>query len=175
MVAALTVRIMKLADSTATSSKAVCTREFLVHRCERLESRLKETATALTSMTREDLCKINYSSTKSNPWISKKEMIEISNAFLSLTLKDSDALPSKVTSLEKKLFDCFLSLKELSRSDTTPSSSHSHQEPKEVKLPKLDVPRFSGNILHWTRAILYLSPRTSQPNAEKFVYLQQAL
>ena len=58
LIAALTVRIMKLADSTATSSKAVSTHEFLVHRCERLESRLTETATALTSLTREDVCKL---------------------------------------------------------------------------------------------------------------------
>ena len=109
----------------------------------------------------------------------QKDMTEISNILLSLTLEDSDALPSKVTSLEKKLFDCSVSLKELSRSGTTPSSSHSHPEPKEVKLPKLDVPQFSGNILHWTRFweqfCISVHERPSLSNAEKFVYLQQAL
>lgn len=149
LVAALTVRIMTLADSTTTSTKAVSAREFLVRRCERLESRLTETATALTSLTCEDVCKLQQYQEQSLDF--KREMAEISNTLLSLTLEESDDLPSRVTDLEKRLFDRSLSLKELSRSGTTPSSSLSHPDPKGVKLPKLDVPQFSGNILHWTR------------------------
>lgn len=55
-VASLTVRIMNLVDATnPTSSREVSTHELLVRRCERLESRLTETKTALT---REDVCKL---------------------------------------------------------------------------------------------------------------------
>ena len=109
----------------------------------------------------------------------KREVAEINNTLLSLTLEESDDLPSRVTDLEKRLFDCSLSLKELSRSSTTPSSSLSHPDSKGVKLPKLDVPQFSGNILHWTRFweqfCISVHERSSLSNSEKFVYLQQAL
>ena len=132
IVAALTVRIMTLADSTTTSTKGVSAREFLVRRCDRLESRLTETATALTSLTYEDVCKLQQYQEQVLDF--KREIGEISNSLLSLTLEDSDTLPPKITNLEKKLFDCSLSLKELSRSSTSPSSTLSHSDPKEVKL-----------------------------------------
>ena len=58
LVTALTVRIMTLADSTTTSTKEVSAREFPVHRCDRLESSLTETGTALMSLIHEDVCKL---------------------------------------------------------------------------------------------------------------------
>ena len=177
LVAALTVRIMALADSTTTSTREVSAREFLVRRCDRLESRLTETVTALTSLTHEDVCKLQQYQEQALDF--KREIAEMSNSLLSLTLEESDTLPPKITSLEKKLFDCSLSLKELSRSGTSPSSSLSHPDPKGVKLPKLDVPQFSGNILHWTRFWEQFCISVHEPpslsNTEKFVYLQQPL
>ena len=149
LVAALYVRIMTLADSTTTSTREMSAREFLVHRCDRLESRLTETATALTSLTHGDVCKLQQYQEQALDF--KREIAKMSNSLLSLTLKESDTLPPKIASLEKKLFDCSLSLKELLRSGTSPSSSLSHPDPKGMKLPKLDVPQFRGNILHWTR------------------------
>ena len=53
LVAALTVCIMKLADSTTTSSKAVSTCEFLVCRCEPLESHLIEICVPATRRIRQ--------------------------------------------------------------------------------------------------------------------------
>ena len=48
-----------------------------------------------------------------------------------------------------------------------------------MKLPKLDIPVFNGNIIHWTRFweqfCISVHDRSSLSNAEKFVYLQQAL
>ena len=50
---------------------------------------------------------------------------------------------------------------------------------KEVKLPKLDVPTFDGNILHWKhfweQFCVSVHERTNLTNAEKLVYLQHAL
>ena len=174
LVAALTVRILTLADSTPT--REVSARELLARRCDRLESRLTETDTALTSLTHEDTFKLQQYQEQALDF--KREIAEISNALLSLTLEESDVLPSRITSLEKNLFDCSLHLKELSRSGTTPILP-THSNPKGVKLPKLDVPQFSGNILHWTRFweqfCISVHERPSLSNAEKFVYLQQAL
>ena len=57
LVATLTVRIMALADATThTFPREVSARELLVRWCKRLESRLSETAAALTSLSHKDVC-----------------------------------------------------------------------------------------------------------------------
>ena len=48
-----------------------------------------------------------------------------------------------------------------------------------VKLPKLDVPVFDGNIIHWKRFwdqfTIAVHSKTTLSNAEKAVYLQHAI
>lgn len=48
-----------------------------------------------------------------------------------------------------------------------------------VKLPKLDVPTFDGNLLNWRtfweQFCILVHDRTSLSNVEKLVYLQQSL
>ena len=175
-VASLTVRILALTDVTNPTTREVSAREVLTRRCDRLESRFTETNTALTSLTHEDVCRVQQYQEQLLDF--KKEIAEISNSLLSLTIGESDTLPTRVSSLEKKLFDCSLRLKELSRSSTTPTLPV-HSEPRGVKLPKLDVPQFSGNILHWVsfweQFCISVHERPSLSDAEKFVYLQQAL
>ena len=50
---------------------------------------------------------------------------------------------------------------------------------KGVKLPKLDMPKFDGEILNWTsfwkQFCISIHERTNLSNAEKLVYLQQFL
>lgn len=50
---------------------------------------------------------------------------------------------------------------------------------KGVKLPKLDVPIFDGNILHWRsfwdQFCISVHDRAHLSDAEKLVYLQQSL
>ena len=84
----------------------------------------------------------------------KKEIAELSNTLLSLTLDESDVLPSVIADLDKKLFNLSLHLKELSHSGTTRSSDVTQTspippDPKGIRLPKLDVPVFNGHILNW--------------------------
>ena len=101
------------------------------------------------SLSREDVCRLEQHHEQLLDF--KKEMSEINDKLLSLTLEESDALPARITSLERKLFDCSLRHKELSHSSTTcTSTSPAYSDPKGVKLPKLNVPVFNGNILHWT-------------------------
>lgn len=133
LVAAFTVCIMKLTDSTTTSTREVSACEYLACRCDCLESHLTETATASPSLTHEDVCELQQYQEQSLDY--KRERAEISNTLLSLTLKESDIMPSRIKSLKKQLFDCSLRLKELSHSGTT-SSSLSHPDPKGVKFAK---------------------------------------
>ena len=183
LVATLTVRILALADpTTRTSPTAVSARELLVRRCKRMESRLSETDTALTSMSHEDVCRIQQYREQTTDF--KKEIVEISDVLLSLTLAESDSLPSMIGALEKTLFDLSLRLKELSRSSTTHASGATHTsptppDPKGIRLPKLEVPVFNGHILNWRcfweQFVVSIHDRPSLSNAEKLVYLQQAL
>ena len=114
----------------------------------------------------------------------KKEITELGNTLLSLTLDESDVLPSMIADLEKKLFDLSLRLKELFHSGTTRASSATRTsptppDPKGIRLPKLDVPVFNGHILNWRcfweQFVVSIHEHPSLSNAEKLVYLQQAL
>ena len=80
----------------------------------------------------------------------KKELGDVRNTLLSLDLNESDELCASQASLDKRVFDYSLRIKKLLF-----ASSHAHDsttaspDGKGVKLPKLEVPRFDGNILNW--------------------------
>ena len=80
--------------------------------------------------------------------------------------------------LERRLFDCSLRLRELALSDATRTSPVG-PDAKGIRLPKLDVPVFNGNILNrrcfWEQFVFSIHNRRSLSNVEKLVYLQQAL
>ena len=81
---------------------------------------------------------------------SKKYLSAMKMELISLDLEEADELVMKQTELEQLLFDCSLEVKELlARSSTPTSSSSAHAESPGLKLPKLDVPTFNGNILQW--------------------------
>ena len=80
------------------------------------------------------------------------------------------------TQLDKITFDCCLKLKRLSKSrNAIPAKSES----SGVKLPKLDVPRFDGNVLNWSsfweQFCISLHNQPNFSDSEKLVYLQQAI
>ena len=60
-----------------------------------------------------------------------------------------------------------------------PTPAPTHSDSKGVKLPKLDVPTFDGNILNWKcfweQFSISVHDRSSLSNSEKLVYLQHAL
>jgi hypothetical protein len=62
---------------------------------------------------------------------------------------EADELVTKQTELEQLLFDCSLKIRELLARALTPTPSSTHTESPGLKLPKLDVPTFGGNILQW--------------------------
>lgn len=76
----------------------------------------------------------------------KVELGDIRNGLLTLDLEDSDDLSELQASVEQTIFDCSLQVKKLLVSHAAPSSTHGD---KGVKLPKLDVPTFDGNLLNW--------------------------
>ena len=107
-------------------------------------------------------------------------MSENNNNLLSLALEESDTLPTRIASLERKLFDSSPHHKQLSRSSTTSDPPKATDvEPKGMKLPKLDVSVFNGNILNstifWVQFCISMHDRSNLSDTEKFLYVQKAL
>ena len=107
----------------------------------------------------------------------KSELACVSNNVI--TMDDTDSLSESLATLEKEMFDCGLKIKKLLASshssiDPTPASTDS----KGVKLPKLDVPTFDGQVINWRsfweqfEVSVYI--RSSLSDLEKLMYLSQA-
>jgi len=63
-------------------------------------------------------------------------------------LEESDELFTTYSKLDKLMFSCCLKIKKLLKGTDTVSPPPS--DFKGVKLPKVEVPSFDGNILNWT-------------------------
>ena len=104
------------------------------------------------------------------------QSLDYLSSLLPLDLDDSDELNVTVAKLEKLIFDCSLSLKKLLKNRTTETSV---SDSKGVKLPKLDVPTFNGDILNrrsfWEQFCMSVHNPTTLSTSEKLVYLQHAL
>ncbi len=182
-VATLTVRLQTLIIGGDTSATKIDEREVLFRRLDRLQSCLStasETITALSSWKTDIiLCRLKQHDEQLQDY--KKDLADVNVKLFSLSPDDSDDLLQKHARLEKILFYCSLRVKELSQSHvpvlaTTPTP---YGEAKGIKLPKLDVPVFNGNILNWRsfweQFTVSVHDRPSLSNSEKLVYLQQAL
>ena len=106
----------------------------------------------------------------------KRELEDIHKCLLSLDLNDDDELSVLQTKLEKALLNNLLEIKQLLKGHvSTPSASDS----KGVRLPRLDLPKFDGNILNWRsfweQFQASVHDRSSLAESEKLVYLQHAL
>ena len=77
------------------------------------------------------------------------------------------------------MFECSHQIKKLLASRSPGTTAVTPPESSGVKLPKLDVPTFDGNILNWKQFweqfTVFVHKRFSLSNAEKLVYLQQAI
>lgn len=103
----------------------------------------------------------------------KKELASIYEELVSLDLEDDDGLFILHEGLEKLRFACGHKVRKH-------LSSHSASAPvadgKGLKLPKLEVPTFDGDVLQfWEQFSISVHDRGNLSNAEKLVYLQQAV
>ncbi len=107
----------------------------------------------------------------------KNKLSDARRGLLSLRtdIVDLNGLLSRV---EEALFDCLLKVCKLLHSQL-PSSPSSHSDVKGVKLPKLDVPTFDGNILEWTtfweQFKILVHYRVNLTDSGKLTYLRHAL
>ena len=110
----------------------------------------------------------------------KAELSGIRHYVLSeCTPTESDELMrSIVIDIDKLLFDIGLSIHKKTVKPST-SGSITSTKAKMVKLPKLDVPTFSGNILQWLtfweQFSVSIHDRVDTTKPQKMAYLRQAL
>ena len=106
----------------------------------------------------------------------KVELVDICSNRLSLGIEESDQLYTSQTQLDKELFDCSFKIKRLLfPSGQALDSTLPSLDSKGVRLPKLDVPKFDGNIINWRTFWEQFSISTHSQSglsdAEKLVYL----
>ncbi len=108
----------------------------------------------------------------------KGELGEARTEALSLITGESDELNVAVLKVDQGIFDLSLQVKRLLYNpDRTPGTSTPHA--RVVKLPKIDVPMFDGDILHWQtfweQFSVAIHDRTDISDTEKLVYLRHSL
>ena len=110
----------------------------------------------------------------------KRELSIIYNQLIVLDLPDTHALVTQLASLETLQFECSHKIKRLLSCKAVSSPSKASTGASEnSKLPKLDIPTSNGNVLcwqqFWEQFEVSVHSRSRLSNAEKLVYLQQAV
>ena len=102
----------------------------------------------------------------------KRELSTIHEDLISLDFENDHELVTKHVALEKLQFKCSHTVKRLTHKTTA-------LDGKGVRLPKLDVPTFDGDVLHWAQFWeqfkISIHDRLHLSDSEKLVYLQQAV
>ena len=105
----------------------------------------------------------------------KGELEAVRQSVLSMSTSDAGDLAETISGLDKEIFDVSIQIKEflyphkdsIAPPDTTPTTTHG------VRLPKLDVPTFDGDILNWStfweQFCIAVHDRTHLSDAEKWV------
>ena len=162
-VATSTVRIQRLITTCVSPSN---TEQFKIatRRLQRVERTLSSIVTAIEDSTMDlnDVCLLWHHEDRVGDM---KREIEVRNSLLPFDIKEGDALNVLLATVEKEMFVCSLKIKKpkLGLPDAPDS--------KGVKLPKLEVPTFDGNILLWTsfwdQFEVSVHNRSNLTNAEK--------
>ena len=98
---------------------------------------------------------------------------------VTLDLEKEDDLVVQHAKLEKHQFSCSHKVRKLLNSHAPISVLAPVADGKGLKLPKLEVPTFDGDVLHWRQFweqfSISVHDRSHLTDVEKFVYLQQAV
>ena len=96
-----------------------------------------------------------------------------------MPLTDDDDLSTSLLAVKKLIIQSDLALKKVSTPSTSASSSTPVVDPKGVKLPKLEVSTFDGNIVNWhtlwEQCDVSVHRSIALSDAEKLVYLRSSL
>lgn len=145
-VTALTVALQQLISTSSSSPSTSINRKTLSRKLSHLEKKLKSAEKTL-SEEHDDVSFIAQHQEQLADY--KRELGAIYEDLLILNIEDSDDLIVLHSRLEELQFNCSHKVKKLLSSCTPDTASAPVADGKGVKLPKLDVPTFDGDILNW--------------------------
>ena len=109
----------------------------------------------------------------------KLDLTRAADDLLTIDLTDDHALLQLHAKLEEHVFDCGLQIKKTLAAGMMSTTTTPVLVDKGVKLPKLDVPRFDGQLINWSsfweQFQISVDEQASLSDSEKLVYLKQAL
>ena len=171
---------LMIALKRLTISSTDDTRKIIMRKLRHIRKTLTSFETTICDSTTEtDICLLHQYEEELQSV--KKHLSEIRDTILSLDLEEDDELIETQSSLEKDVFTCSLNIRKLLKSNESDNSASIDNSGSctGVKLPKLDVPAFSGDILHWQsfweQFCISVHDRKTLSDQEKLVYLQQSL
>ena len=107
----------------------------------------------------------------------KRELSTIHEDLISLDLENDHELVTQHVALERLQFECSHKIRKLM--STISKTNAPVADGKGVRLPRLDVPTFGGDVLHWSQFWeqfkISVHDRPHLSDSEKLVYLQQAV
>ena len=111
----------------------------------------------------------------------KRELFDIRNNVISITVDDSDPLNDTIKRQEKLIFDMSVTVKRLLYSPSTEALVPTTPETptRGVNLPKIEIATFNGDLLSWQtfweQFDVSIHSRRDVSNAEKLAYLCHSL
>ena len=165
--------ITRLSAGSIAPTAEASRHRILSNRFDRVEKKLKEVVDAVAAVD---------GSAPVEPCIlleRESQLSTIQSELESLSrdmlIEDEDeTLADKELKLNRDIFDVSVKIKRLLQSQPTSVPVKSG-----MKLPKLDVPKFDGNIIHWRtfweQFSVSVHGRDALSNAEKLTYLRHAL
>ena len=173
----LLLRIQMLLDKSSPCKDTPKGREELAHCLFMLERSLKNIDDKINSLPLEveDLALLQQLQEDLSDL--KLELNDCRTRSVRLSLPEEHELSVKCSRLKEVHFECCHRVKGIINSNLLALSSGT--EAQGLKVPELEAPTFDGEILNWTRFweqfSVSIDQRTNLSDAEKFVYLQQAL
>ena len=180
VVTVLNVRLQGVVSACSTSStnptnpRNVQSRKL--QRLDRSVSMIQDALTSLDDGADNTCCLQQYQEELRDL---KKDLGVVRDNLLTMSSDDHDELLRSEETLGRKISDCSLRVKQLLYSPTRSAVPATPSTDGNVKLPKLDVPTFNGDILNWRtfweQFGVSVHNRTGLSDSEKLVYLQHAL
>ena len=173
-VALLSVRLEKLIATCGLKSSSSNEHKVALRKLQHLKDTLSSIIRAIDnpSLDPRDVCLLRQYEEDLGDL--KREFGDVRSSLYSLEIEEGGKISILLASVRDSVFGCSLKLKKL-----TEKGKKLTTESDGVKLPKLEVPTFDGDILQWKsfweQFVVSVHGRTNLSNSEKLVYLQQAL
>lgn len=175
----LTVKLQALiAPATAAPDAPALDCRFLNRQLTRIEAGLNRIEGAITDTDEPvDRTLLPQHSNELSDY--KKDLAALYSDLAAEDIDDDDELFTTHSAAERQLSTLSHNIKSLLVVPPTDEPTRPTTDGTGVKLPKLDVPVFDGNIIHWKQFwdqfTVAVHSKTALSNAEKTVYLQHAI